>query len=334
MLYKVSSKLFQLSILFVLLVALGACSQKESSDDLYGEKDKMSVAALKGPTGMGLVKLMEDDANEKAALDYEFQLLGSPDDMAAKIISGEVDMAAVPTNLALTLYNKTEGQIQLVAVNTLGVLYVLENGDSIQSIADLKGKTIFTSGKGASQDFVFRYILQENGINPETDLVLDYQLEQADLAAAMVEEDALVGILPQPHVTTTLMKNDKVRIALDVTEEWNQVTEGSQLSTGVIVVQKAYAEENPAAIKKFLSEYKKSVNYVNEEVEAAAALIEKYEILPSAVIAKNAIPFSNIVLIEAKEAKEFLEKFYQILFDFEPKSVGGKLADEGFYYQP
>lgn len=331
---KVSSKALQTVVLFVIGLFLVACSSKDTSEDLYGEKVAMKVAALKGPTGMGLVQLMEEDSKEKTKIDYDFQLLGSPDEMAAKIISQEVDVAAVPANLALTLYNKTEGKIQLLGVNTLGVLYILENGESVQSIEDLKGKTIFTSGKGASQDFVFRYILQKNGIDPEKDVILEYQLEQADLAAAMVEGDAALGILPQPHVTTTMMKNPEVRIALDVTREWNKVTDGAELATGVIIVQKTFAQENPEALAKFMKEYQESVDFINEELDEAAALVEKYEILPSAAIAKNAIPLSNIVLIEAQESKDFLEKFYQILFEFEPKSVGGKLADEGFYYQP
>ena len=297
------------------------------------EKIKMRVAALKGPTGMGMVKIMEDTEAGNAMMDYEFELVGSPDDLTGKIISGEVDIAAVPTNLASVLYNKTEGAVQLIAVNTLGVLYVLEDGDTIQNVSDLNGKEVMTSGKGASPDFVFRYILEKNGLTPDKDVILDYKLQHAELAAAMVSGDVKIGLLPQPHVTTALMKNDKLRVALDITKEWEAVTDESELAMGVIIVQKSFAEANPDALSVFLDEYKNSVEFVNSDIENAAKLIEKFEILPNAAIAQKAIPMSNIVYIDAMDAKGFIDDFYKVLFEFEPKSVGGKLVDEGFYYQ-
>lgn len=293
----------------------------------------MKIATLKGPTGMGMVKLMENASQNTTTNKYTFELMGSPDDLVGKIVNGEVDIAAVPTNLALTLYNKTQGAVQLAAVNTLGVLYVVENGDTVQSVADLKGKTVYTSGKGASPDFVFRYILEKNGLVPDQDVILDYKLEHADLAAAVVSGDANIALLPQPFVTTTLLKNESTRVALDITKEWGAVTDNQELAMGVIIVQKAFAEAHPEALVSFLSEYQQSVEFVNSDVDAAAALIEKYEILPNAAIAKKAIPLCNIVYMDASEAKPFLESYYQILFDFEPKSIGGKLADEGFYYE-
>ncbi len=297
-------------------------------------KVTMRVGTLKGPTGMGMVDLMERDSKDEAALEYEFDIMGSPDELVGKIISGELDVAAVPTNMALLLNNKTEGAIQLAAVNTLGVLYVLENGNEIQSIADLKGKTVHTSGKGASPDFVFQYLLKQNGLNPQEDVTLEYKLEHADLASAMVEGDVKIGLLPQPHVTTALMKNPDLRIALDVTKEWSTAAgDDATLAMGVLIVQKAFVDAHPEAFHAFLDEYEASVAFVNKDVDAGAALIEKYGILPNAAIAKKAIPYSNIVFINALEAKPFLEQFFEVLYGFEPKSIGGKLADEGFYYQ-
>jgi NitT/TauT family transport system substrate-binding protein len=296
-------------------------------------KAKLKIGALKGPTGMGMAQLMEQDAAGATAGDYEFTLLDSPDDMTAKIINGELDAAAIPTNLALTLYNKTNGAIQLAAVNTLGVLFVLEKGDTIHSIADLKGKTVYTSGKGATQDFAFRYILKMNGLDPDKDVTLDYKLQQAELAAAAASGDAPVALLPQPHVTTAMMKNPDLRIALDVTKEWEKVAgSAGKLAMGCLVVQKKTAEADKEAFQAFLGEYKASAEYVNANLDQAAELIAKYAILPNAAVAKKAIPLSNITYIDAQEAKPFLEQFYKVLFDFEPKSVGGKLADDVFYY--
>ncbi|HAS74707.1 MAG TPA: hypothetical protein DCS67_11245 [Clostridiales bacterium UBA8960] len=297
------------------------------------EKIDINVAALIGPTGMGMVELMEKNEAGETANRYNFELASTPDALVGKVISGELDIIAVPTNLALVLYNRTEGNIKLAAVNTLGVLYVLENGDEIQSVADLSGKTIHVSGKGAVPDFVAQTLIKDAGLVVDQTVTMDYALEHADLATAMVSGDVKIGMLPQPHVTAALMRNPDLRVALDVTAEWRRVSGGSEeLMMGAIIVQKAFAEAHPAALNAFLDEYKASVAFVNQNVADAAGLIEKYGILPNAAIAEKAIPLSNIVYIDAMEAKPSLEAFFKILFDLEPKSVGGKLADEGFYY--
>lgn len=297
------------------------------------EKVDVNIAALLGPTGMGMVELMEKSAAGETANNYTFQLTSSPDDLVGKVINGELDIIAVPTNLAAVLYNRTEGGVQLAAVNTLGVLYVLEDGNTIQSIEDLKGKTLNTSGKGATPDFVIQYLLKENGLTPDTDVVLEYKLEHADLATALVAGDVSIALLPQPHVTTAMIKNPNLRIALDITAEWNKTTQGeAELAMGVIIVQKAFAEAHPEVLNAFLDEYKTSVDFVNSNIVEASELIAKYEILPNAAVAEKAIPLSNIVYIDAKDAKSSLDAFYKVLFDFEPKSIGGKLVDEGFYY--
>lgn len=313
--------------------ALPSASSTTKPDTAPAAKTKLKVGALKGPTGMGMAQLMEQDALGVSSADYEFTLLDSPDDMTAKIINGDLDAAAIPTNMALTLYNKTGGAIQLAAVNTLGVLYVLEKGNTIKSIADLKGKTVYTSGKGATPDFAFRYILKQNGLDPEKDVTLDYKLQQTELAAAAASGDANIALLPQPHVTTAMLKNPELRIALDVSKEWEKAAgAANQLAMGSLVVQKKTVAAQPDAVKAFLAEYKTSADYVNKDSAKAAELIAKYAILPSASVAQKAIPFSNITYIEAQDAKAMLNQFYKVLFDFEPKSVGGKLADEGFYY--
>ncbi|OEF97455.1 ABC transporter substrate-binding protein [Desulfuribacillus alkaliarsenatis] len=315
----------------VLLAACGTAENTTSEKPLT-EKPGIQIATLKGPTGMGMVQLIDQQEQGTGAFEYDFELFNSPDALVGKIINGEVDIAAVPTNLALILYNRTEGEVQLAAVNTLGVLYLLENGESIQSLTDLIGKNLSISGKGATPDFITRYLLEYKGLTPERDVMLDYKLEHADLAAALVAGDVESAILPQPHVTTAMARNNQLRIALDINELWEQATGGLRLPMGSIIVQKSYATEHPELVAKFLEEYKQSVDFVNSEHDKAAALIEKHDILPNAVIAKAAIPNSNIVFIDALEARNDLEAYYQVLLEYEPRSIGGSLPDEGFYF--
>ena len=327
-------------ILSFALVGCGSNKDAETEpeevivEDTDFENITINIGSLAGPTGMGMVRLMEMVENNEASFDYNIEIAGSPDDLVGKIISGEVQIASVPTNMALLLHNRTEGQVQLAAVNTLGVLYVLENGDTVNEITDLKGKTLNTSGKGASPDFIIQYLLKENGLSLGEDLFLDYSLQHGDLAAALVEGDVDLALLPQPHVTSALMRNENLRIALDITEEWEKTLgDSSELAMGVLIVQKSFVEENKEAFNRFLEEYEESINFTNENIDEAAELIAKYGILPNANIAKKAIPLSNIVYKDAVEARIFLDEFFNILYEFEPSSIGGKLADEGFYYQ-
>ncbi|AUG57726.1 MAG TPA: ABC transporter substrate-binding protein [Ruminiclostridium sp.] len=324
---KAFKKTLTVIISIVLILSVAGCSGEKN------EEKTVRVAALNGPTGMGMVKLIEDGSEGKTKLNYDFTLTGSPEDLNGKIINGEVDIAAVPTNLAMVLHNRTDGQVKLAAVNTLGVLYLLENGDSISTIEDLKGKTVNVSGKGSMPDFLFRYLLDKNNLKAGEDVTVDFTLEHADLSAAVAQEDVEIALLPQPHVTTAMMKNENVKIALDITKEWEKATDGKELIMGVIIVQKEFAEKNKELLDKFLDEYKESVNFVNSNTDEAAKLIEKYGILPNAQVAKNAIPYSNIVYRDAIEAKESLQEIYKILYSFEPNSVGGKIADDGFYYK-
>jgi len=324
---KAFKKTLTVIISIVLILSVAGCRGEKN------EEKTVRVAALNGPTGMGMVKLIEDGSEGKTKLNYDFTLTGSPEDLNGKIINGEVDIAAVPTNLAMVLHNRTDGQVKLAAVNTLGVLYLLENGDSISTIEDLKGKTVNVSGKGSMPDFLFRYLLDKNNLKAGEDVTVDFTLEHADLSAAVAQEDVEIALLPQPHVTTAMMKNENVKIALDITKEWEKATDGKELIMGVIIVQKEFAEKNKELLDKFLDEYKESVNFVNSNTDEAAKLIEKYGILPNAQVAKNAIPYSNIVYRDAIEAKESLQEIYKILYSFEPNSVGGKIADDGFYYK-
>jgi NitT/TauT family transport system substrate-binding protein len=295
-------------------------------------KTTIKLATLKGPTGLGMLKLMSDNDAKTAANNYAFTLVSSPDEIVSKIATGEIDAAAVPTNLAATLYNKTSGKVQLAAINTLGVLSVLTNGENIASVKDLKGKTIYASGQGSTPEYALNYILKQNGLEVDKDVKVEYKAEHAELAALVISGKAKIAVLPEPFVTQVMIKNKGVKIALNVTEEWNKVAgDKSVLTMGCLIVRKDFAEKNKAAFDKFLDEYKASAAYTTSSVNAAAALSEKYGVMPAAV-AKKAIPNCNIVYIDGADMKAKIPDFLKILFTANPKSVGGKLPGDDFYY--
>lgn len=318
-------------VLFILLIA-GCGNKKEEAVDV-------NITALKGPTAMGMVKLMEDsekEADENSH--YNFTIAASVDEVTPKLVQGDTDIAAIPANLASVLYNNTEGQVQVLAINTLGVLYIVDIDNSVQSAEDLKGKTIYASGKGSTPEYALNYILSSNGIDVEKDIVLEWKTEHSECVAALVnsisEKEGAVALLPQPFVTTAQTKNDKIRIALDLTEEWDRLQEGenpSTMITGVIVGRKEFVEEHPEAVKKFMDSYKESVEYVNQNISSAATLIEKYDIVP-AEVAEKALPYCNIVFIEGNEMKEKLSGYLGVLMEQNPKSIGGEVPADEFYY--
>lgn len=289
----------------------------------------MRVFAMNGPTGMGMSKLMLDNEEGKAANNYEFTLVSSADDIKAEILKGEYEIAAVPTNLAAVLGKKTDGALKIAAVNTLGVLYILENGNSIASLSDLNGKTIAATGEGSVPEYVLSYILDSNNINAD----IEYYTDGAELASKMISGDISLGMLPVPYATNVLAKSDSTRIAVDITKEWNKLGEDAgSLCQGCVIVRADFANENPEAVDKFLEEYSASVKYVNENVDKSADLLEKYGIVASAAVGKTAIPSANIVCITGNEMAEALTGFYKVLFNYNPASVGGALPENDIYY--
>jgi NitT/TauT family transport system substrate-binding protein len=295
------------------------------------EKPVLKIGTLKGPTGMGMVQLMENDELGTSAIDYSFEIVGAPDQIIGQIVQGNVDIAAVPTNLAAVLNVKTEGKIQLLGVNTLGVLYIMENGETINSLEDLKGQTILGSGKGASPEYIINFLLQENGLTE--DVTVEYAMEHAEVSTKMVAGEAPITLLPQPFVTSTMLASETSRIAIDLTSEWEKATDGSVLPMGAIIVNKAFAEENPELIETFMAEYKASVDFVNGSPADAGLLVEKFGILPKAALATKAIPNCNITLMDAQASKASVMTFYEILFGFDPKAVGGSLPEDSFFYE-
>ena len=310
--------------------------QENSGTQTQAEPVDVNVMALKGPTAMGIVKLMDDaDSGNVDTENYSFEIAASADEVTPKLIQGETDIAAVPANLASVLYNKTEGQIQVLAVNTLGVLYIVENGDSIHSVSDLAGRTIYASGKGSTPEYALNFILEKNGLTPGTDVTIEWKSEHSECVSALAQDPEGIAMLPQPFVTTAQAKNPNLKVALDLTEEWDKVMENeetkSSLLTGVVVVRKEFAEENPEAVEDFMDRYADSVKYVNDNVEEAAKLVGNYDIVTEDVAVK-AIPECNIVCITGEDMKEQLSGYLAVLKDANPESIGGELPGDDFYY--
>ncbi len=296
------------------------------------EEAAVRVAALKGPTGMGMVKMMKDEAQNPA---YAFTLAGSADEIVPLLAKGEIDIAAVPANLAAILYQNTRGGVRAVAVNTLGVLYVVERGDTVHSVADLVGRTLYSAGRGASPEYALDYILRSSGIDPETDLTVEYRSEHAECLAALLQDETALALLPQPFVSAAMGKADDLRVALDLTEEWESARgeDGGALLTGVYVARAAFIDENPDALAAFLEQYAASVAYVNENVEAAAALIGEYGIVAESA-ARAAIPECNIVCVTGEPMQAMLSGYLAVLGARNPAAIGGTLPDDAFYYIP
>lgn len=287
----------------------------------------LRVAGLKGPTTMGLVNLM---AGEDAA-DYDFEMYGKADEIVPQLVKGELDAAAVPANLAATLYQKTNGAIEVACINTLGVLYVVENGETVNSVEDLKGKTIVTTGKGTTPEYVLRYILTENGVDPDNDVTLDFYSEATEALAQLQAGTSTIAMLPQPFVTSALAQVEGLRVALDMNEEWEKVA-GSKLVTGVLVARKDAVEADPARFAAFMDGYKSSVEAANTDLENTAALCEQYGIVAKAALAQKALPNCNIVFETGDEMKTDLETYFNVLYAADPTSVGGQLPADDFYY--
>ncbi len=291
-------------------------------------KTEISIGAMTGPTGMGLAKLMSDDAAGETLNDYEFEIAGAVTEISPLFIKGDLDMIAVPANMGSVLYGQTDST-QVLAINTLGVLYIVENGDTINESADLAGKTIYMAGKGSTPEYTINHILEYVGLTG--DVTIEFKSEHAEVLAAMLAEPGSVGMLPEPYVTTALMQSEDLRVAIDLNDSWEYIHDGNGLITGTMLVNADFAAENPEAVADFLVEYAASTAYANENVEDAAALMEEFGII-NANIAEIAIPNANLVTITGDEMEELLSDYLEILYEQDATSVGGALPDENFYY--
>lgn len=307
--------------LVLLLLSLTACTGAEETP--------INAAAMNGPTGMGIAQLNSRVLD--GSLDYPLSITfaGSPDQVSGGLISGDIQIAAVPVNLASVLYNKTEGQVLTAAVNTLGVLYVVEKGDSIHSFADLAGKKILAAGQGSTPEYIVNYLIEQNGLAGQVDI--EYAAEHAEAVTQLAAGNVDIIIVPEPFVTTAMSKVEGARIALDITAEWSKVSD-AELVQGCLVVRRDFAEAHPKAVEAFLKDYAASAAYAVENPADTAALIETYGIMASAQLAEKAIPNCNIVCVTGEDMQAMVSGMLSVLHAANPQSVGGKLPGEDMYY--
>lgn len=293
------------------------------------------VGSLKGPTSMGLVYLMDKAQKGETENHYEFTMTGAADELVGKIASGDLDIALIPANVASVLYTKTQKNVTVLDINTLGVLYVVASDDSIASVADLKGKTVYMTGKGTTPEYVMNYLLKENGL-AAGDVDLQFKSEATEVASLLKENPEAIGILPQPFATAACVQNEALKPVVDLTEAWNALNQdsGSMLVTGVTIVRSDFLRENRSPIQMFLEDHRESAQYAVDHVDETAELVAAAGIVEKAPIAKKALPYCNIVCMTGQEMKDALSGYLNVLYEQDAKSVGGQLPGDDFYYMP
>ncbi len=309
---------------------LTGCGSNKASE----EKITVKVGALKGATTLGLLPLQDKAANGGANENYEFSMMTAADELLPLMIKGELDIALLPSNVASVLYQKTNGGVTVIDINTLGVLYMVSGDSSVSSVADLAGKTIYLTGKGTTPDYVLHYILNGNGIDADQDCTLEYRSEATEVAALLAENPDAIGLLPQPFVTAACAQNDALSVIMDMNAEWEKLQgeNGSRLVTGVTVVRNEFLQEHENAVAAFMEEHKASAESMNTDVENGAKLAVASEIIAKEPIALKAIPKCNITYIDGNEMKQALSGYLQVLYEQNPESVGGALPQDDFYY--
>ena len=293
--------------------------------------------ALSGPTGVGASWLMEYYSAENAFTDMPFILdstiVTDNTEVQAALNNKTVDVAAIATNAAAVLSAKNPDSIQVLAVNTLGVLYILEKGDTVHSMADLKGKTLYcpSNTKGANPEHILNHLLTGNGVDP-SDVNIEWLTPQ-EITVKMTSSDAGICMLPVPAATALLVKDSGVREAVSLSDAWQDL-EGSPLPMGCVVARTEYIEENPLGVEAFLAAYEKSINYISDPANSAdaSALVAQYEFAPNDQVAAKAIPQCSLTFVTGQEMKTTLEDYYTILFQTAPASIGGGLPYDSFYY--
>lgn len=332
-------KLLAILLSITLVFALAGCGNPDiavnSDPDTASEPEAytavdMSVAYMTGPTGIGMAKLNADSDAKLTANNYTFTVASAATDITGKFLNGEINIASVPTNVAATLYNKTSGMVRMLAVNTNGVLSILEKGDTIKSIADLKGKTIYSTGKGQNPEYILNYILTENGIDPQKDVAINF-VSSEDLVAKLISGEAEIAMAPEPAATTVMVKNAELRRALSINDEWSKVSD-TELMMGCVIALDSYIKANPKAVEKFLEEYEASIKFATENIDETATYCETYKITASAAIAKKAIPTCNLCYVTGSDMKTNVNGYFNVLFNADPTSIGGKLPADDLYY--
>lgn len=307
-------------------------SSQNTPDDTPITAEEVRILGINGPTGMGLANVIYTAQNAESSR-YKCRILPGPEDAKLEILLGDYDIAALPTNVAAALYNAKKADFQIAAVNTLGVLYVIENGQTVTDIASLKGKTIHMFGQGSNPEYIVRHILKQNGLDPDTDVTFDFaHADHAAVASHVIATPGAIAILPEPQATRAVSGNSTAKVALDITAEWRKVSD-SDVMMGCIVVRREFAEKYPEQLQQFLDDYRASIEFVNQNPDTASEIISNLGIIPKAALAKAAIPRCNIVFIDGEQMKNSLTGYFTALFNEEKTSIGGKVPDDGIYYQ-
>lgn len=325
---KTITKILALTLAVLMLLPFAASCAKPDKDL------EIKIYALNGTTALGMAQMIDNVKNETAEMNYDISLHASADAITGAITSGECAIAALPTNVAVRLFNKSEGKIQLLALNTLGVLYLLQNGENITSLSDLKGKTVYVPGAGANPEYITAALLESAGLEVGKDVMIDgttYNSPDA-VQAAITENKISLAVLPEPKVTATTLSNKDVKVALDLTAEWEKLNGENTLVQGCLVVNTEFAKDNPKEIAKFLEDYKASVDFISAGSEDAINMIVDAGILPKAAMAKKALPNCNICYIAGEDMKSVMNTFCEKIFDYDKTSIGGKLPTDEFYY--
>ena len=321
-------KIISLLLALVLALSLAACAATQAKP--Y-ESVNIRLGGLKGPTSMGMAKLLDDAENGRTANTYTFTMAPSAGELTPQLIKGELDILAVPVNVASILYNQTQGAVQLLAASTLGVLYITEKGgETVTDVRSLAGKTLYATGKGATPEYALTYLLAQNGLTLGEDVTVEWKSEPSEIVALMAQEEHAIAMLPQPFVTVAQGKLEGLRVALDLSAQWDALGLDSRLITAGLLVRKAFADEHPEAVAKFLKEYAASTDYANSNPAETAALVEKLGIV-NAAVAEKALPKCNLVCITGAEMKTAVSGYLQTLYDLKPEAVGGAMPDDGFY---
>ena len=313
------------TVLTMAIAAASFCSCKVASEEVVSVR----VGALSGPTTIGIVNLINDSANGQLETDYQLTMATQPDEIAAAINAGDLDIALIPANLAAVLYNRTEGGIRAIDINTYGVLYCISNDDSISSVSDLAGKTVITTGQGATPEYAINYLLDQYGV---TDCTLDFKTEGAEVVASLQADPNQIAILPQPAATAALAQVEGLISNFSLNDEWNSVSPDSAFVTGVTVVRTAFLEEHSDLVERFLVDHHNSVIKSVEDLEGTAQLVVDQGIIGAVPVAQRAIPLCNIACVTGADMKNDLSAYLQTLFDANPQSIGGALPGDDFYW--
>ena len=306
-------------------------SDEETSQNTDGTV--VRVASLKGPTSLGLLFLMDKAEKGETSNSYEFQMATGADEILPLMVKGDLDIALIPANVASILYHKTQGGVEVIDINTLGVLYMVSGEDGLTDFTDLKGKTIYLTGKGTTPDYVLQYLLTANGMSVD-DVTLEYKSEATEVASVLAEDPTAIGLLPQPFVTAACMQNDALKVIFDLNEEWNKIqgVSGSSMVTGVTVVRKEFLAEHEDAVKSFMEEHKASAEAINADPVTGAALAVEAQIVAKEPVAQQAIPGCNITYMDKADMKQALSGYLDVLFHQDSQSIGGGLPESDFYY--